>query len=31
MEIEKRVYRSLGKHPNLANVVDMDEYGIYLE
>jgi serine/threonine protein kinase len=31
MEIEKRVYRRLGKHPNLANVVDIDEYGIYLE
>ena len=31
MEIEKSVYRRLGKHPNLANVVDMDEFGIYLE
>lgn len=31
MEIEKRVYRRLGKHPNLPNVVDVDEYGIYLE
>ncbi|KAF2240911.1 hypothetical protein BU26DRAFT_525477 [Trematosphaeria pertusa] len=31
MEIEKRVYRRLGKHPNLPNVVDMNEYGIYLK
>ncbi len=31
IEIEKRIYRRLGKHPHLANVVAMDEYGIYLQ
>ncbi len=31
VEIEKRVYRRLGKHPNLVNVVEMDDYGVYLE
>ncbi|KAH8167629.1 hypothetical protein CIB48_g654 [Xylaria polymorpha] len=31
IEIEKRAYRRLGKHPNLANVIGMDEWGIYLE
>lgn len=30
-EIERRVYRRLGKHRNLVNVVKMDQYGIYLE
>ncbi len=31
LEIEKRVYRRLGKHPHLAKVVAMDEYGIHLK
>ncbi|KAI0869377.1 kinase-like protein [Hypoxylon argillaceum] len=30
-EIERRVYRRLGKHRNIVNVVEMDQYGIYLE
>ena len=30
-EIEKRVYRRLGEHPNLIEVVDIDEWGIYLK
>lgn len=30
-KIERRVYRRLGKHRNIATVVDMDEYGIYLK
>ncbi|KAJ8131342.1 hypothetical protein O1611_g2281 [Lasiodiplodia mahajangana] len=31
IEIEKRAYCRLGKHPNLAKVIGMDEWGIYLE
>ncbi|KAF1959593.1 hypothetical protein CC80DRAFT_545039 [Byssothecium circinans] len=31
MEIEKRVYRRLGKHQHLPVVIDIDEYGIYME
>ncbi|WEW61313.1 hypothetical protein PRK78_006803 [Emydomyces testavorans] len=31
MEIEKQVYRRLGKHPNLVEVTDIDEWGIYLK
>jgi len=31
MEIEKRVYRRLGKHPNIVNVIETNEWGIYLE
>jgi serine/threonine protein kinase len=31
IEIEKRVYRRLGKHSNIVNVIDMNEWGIYLE
>lgn len=31
MEIEKRAYRRRGNHPNLAYVIGMDEWGIYLE
>ncbi|KAL2017170.1 hypothetical protein VTK56DRAFT_2539 [Thermocarpiscus australiensis] len=30
-DIERRVYRRLGEHKNLVAVVDMDEYGIYLQ
>ncbi|OAA67859.1 Protein kinase-like domain protein [Niveomyces insectorum RCEF 264] len=30
-EIERRVYRRLGTHRNIVRVVDMDQYGIYLE
>ena len=30
-EIEKRIYHRLGKHSNLLNVVDVNQYGIYLE
>ncbi|WEW56987.1 hypothetical protein PRK78_002446 [Emydomyces testavorans] len=30
-EIERRVYQRLGKHPNIVNVTEMDQYGIYLE
>ncbi len=30
-EIERRVYHRLGEHRNLVKVIEMDEYGIYLE
>jgi serine/threonine protein kinase len=31
MEIEKRVYKRLGSHPNLVKWTDMDDYGIWFE
>jgi serine/threonine protein kinase len=30
-EVERRIFRRLGEHPNLIKVIDMDEYGIWLE
>ncbi|WEW62036.1 hypothetical protein PRK78_007536 [Emydomyces testavorans] len=31
MEIERQVYQRLGKHPNLVEVIDVDDWGIYLK
>jgi hypothetical protein len=31
VEIEKRVYRPLGEHPILVQVVDIDEWVVYLK
>jgi hypothetical protein len=30
-EVERRIYQRLGEHPNLAKVVEMDQYGIWLQ
>lgn len=30
-EVERRIYQRLGEHPNLVKVVEMDQYGIWLQ
>lgn len=30
-EVERRIYQRLGEHPNLVKVVEMDQYGIWME
>ncbi|KND91457.1 Tyrosine-protein kinase transforming protein erbB, partial [Tolypocladium ophioglossoides CBS 100239] len=30
-EVERRIYRRLGEHPNLVKVIEMDQHGIWLE
>jgi serine/threonine protein kinase len=29
--VERRIFQQLGEHPNLVKVIEMDEYGIWLE